>query len=143
MASLPIHWIDARAYCHATEEEDRVALAIDTACAGEPLSKEPLEGHFGNPIVRLSRRLEKSDAILAAWERWRRAGILASIATDLEARIDDDAVLHFRLDKQAACQSSLVLARVSDAIDIRIKMKVYRVKPDEILRVARGLLGES
>ena len=30
MANLPIHWIMARAYCAATEEEDRVVRALDT-----------------------------------------------------------------------------------------------------------------
>lgn len=140
MASLPIHWIEARAYCHATEDETRVVKAIEVACSGEALSREGLEGHFGNPIVRFRRRLERSEAIGNAWERWRQSGILTAISSDVDDRVDDDGVLHFRLDKQAAYQGSLTLTREGDAIDVRIKLKVYRSKPEEIRRVVRGLL---
>lgn len=140
MASLPIHWIEVRAYVHATEDEDRVSKAIDAVCVGPDLAREVLEGHFGNPIVRLSRRLETVDEIRAAWERWRSAGTLSEISKELEGRIDEDGILHLRLDKQAAYGGRLALAREGDPIDVRIKLKVYRVKEDEILRVARGLL---
>ena len=57
MARLPIHWIEARAHCHATEEEGRVLQALNTACPGESLSREVVRGHFGNPLVVFRRRL--------------------------------------------------------------------------------------
>jgi len=140
MASLPIHWIEVRAYVHATEEEGRVSKAIETVAAGPDVAREVFEGHFGNPIVRLSRRLETVDGIRATWERWRSAGALSEVSKDLPGRIDEDGILHVRFDKQAAYGGRFALGREGDAIDVRIKLKVYRVKEDEILRVARSLL---
>src|SRR5256712_13373396 len=104
MVSLPIRRIEAHTYCHATEEEERVATALAFACPEGETSREPLEGHFGNPLVRLTRRVEKAAAIRTVWERWTAAGLPSRVVEDGEARLDEDGVLHFRLDKQAGDQ---------------------------------------
>jgi len=143
MANLPIHWIEARAYCHATEEEGRVERALAFACPGGELTREDLEGHFGNTLVRLTRRIEHGKAIRAAWENWSNAGLSAALATSVDARVDDDSVLHFRLDKQAAFGERLELAKDSDAIDVRLKLLAYPAKPDQARRVARSILPEA
>src|SRR5438552_2862889 len=54
MADLPIRRIEARTYCHATEDEQRVAAALVFAVPEGETSREELEGHFGNPLVRLT-----------------------------------------------------------------------------------------
>ncbi len=140
MASLPIRWIEARTYCHATEEEERVAKALAFACPGGESAREILEGHFGNPLLRLVRRVEKGPAIRAVWERWSSAGLPSAMEGDLDARVDDDGVLHFRLDKQAAFLDHLALAKDVDAIDVRLKLLAYPAKPEQARRVARSIL---
>ncbi len=122
MADLPIRRIEARTYCHATEEEERVANALAFAVPEGVTSREELEGHFGNPLARLTRRVEKRPAIRAVWSHWAAAGVPSAIARDIEARLDEDGVLHFRLDKQAAFRERLELAQDSEPIDIRLKL---------------------
>jgi len=143
MADLPIRRIEARTYCHATEEEERVATALLFAVPEGETSREPLEGHFGNSLVRLTRRVEKRPGIRAVWERWYAAGVPTAIAHDVEARMDQDGVLHFRLDKQAAYQERLELAKDSDPIDVRLKLIAYPAKPAEARRVAHSILAEA
>lgn len=143
MASLPIHWVLARAYGQATEDETRVTAALDAAVSGGAASRTRLTGQFGNPVLVLTRRLESAEDLRATWRRWTEAGIVEGLATDLEARLDDDGVLHFRLDKQQASEGRLVLRRDEDAIDIQVKMKAYPAKPEEIRRVARALVLEA
>lgn len=140
MASLPIRWMEARAYCQATEEEDRVRRALDAALPSADETRERLEGQFGNPLVSLTRRVERSQDLRGVWSRWREAGLPASFTRDLEARVDENGVLHFRIDKQAAFQGRLVPARGTDAIDIQVKLQAYPANREEILRVARELL---
>jgi RNA binding exosome subunit len=140
MASLPIRRIEARTFCHATEEEERVATALGFACPEGETSRELLEGHFGNPLVRLTRRVEKAPAIRAVWERWTAAGLPAAIAKDVDARVDEDGFLHFRLDKQAAYRETLAVASDSDTIDVRVKLIAYPAKPEQTRRVARSVL---
>jgi len=143
MASLPIHWIVARAYAQATEEEERVVQALEAAVSGGVGSRDTLEGQFGNPVVVLRRRIERSEDLRSTWERWRGAGLLATLKDDLEERLDDDGVLHFRVDKQSAFGGTLAPARGADPIDIQVKLKAYPAKAEEVRRVARALLAEA
>src|SRR5256712_10928377 len=116
MADLPIRRIEARTYCHATEAEERVATALLFAVPEGETSREPLEGHFGNSLVRLTRRVEKRPVIRAVWERWSAAGVPKELAHDVEARMALEGVPHIRLDKQAAYQQQLELADESEPI---------------------------
>lgn len=143
MASLPIRWIAARVYCQATEEEDRVIRALDRALPGGRETRERLEGQFGNPVVSILRRLDSSTEIRTAWDRWLAAGLIRPLHTDLEGRVDEDGVLHFRVDKQVAFGGGLSPAHGADAIDIQVKLKAYPATRVEILRVARGLVAEG
>lgn len=142
MASLPVRWIEARAYCQATEEEERVLRALETAVPGATETRERLDGQFGNPVMAIRRRVERSEGIRTAWDRWKAAGILHVLRDDLESRVDEDGVLHFRIDKQAAYAGNLLPARGGDAIDIQAKLKAYPANREEILRVARELAAE-
>ena len=143
MANLPIRWIEARTYCHATEIEERVAQALAFACPEGETAREALEGHFGNRLVRLTRRVESGKTIRAVWERWSAAGVPPAIAQDIDARVDEEGILHFRLDKQAAFLESLALAKDADAIDVRLKLIAYPAKPERARRVARSILPEA
>ncbi len=143
MADLPIRRIEARTYCHATEDEERVAAALLFAIPEGETSREELQGHFGNPLVRLIRRVEKRPAIRAVWKHWSASGVPPSIARDVEARVDEDGVLHFRLDKQSADRERLELAKDSDPIDVRLKLIAYPAKPAEARRVAHSILAEA
>src|SRR2546428_11867156 len=136
MANLPIRRIEARTYCHATEEEERTAAALAFAVPEGSPCREALEGRFGNPRVRLPRRVEKRPGIRAVWSHGAAAGVRSAIARDIEARLDEDGVLHFRLDKQAAFQERLELAHDSDPIHIRLKLIAYPAKPAEARRGA-------
>lgn len=140
MVSLPVRRIEAHAYAHATEDEERVSEALHTACpAGEP-DREVLEGQFGNLIIHLGRRVKAARELREVWERWAEAGILRAIASEVDVRVDDDGVLHLRLDKQKAYTGLLALARDSDAIDLLVKLEAYPAKREVLLQVARQLL---
>lgn len=143
MASLPIWWIVARTHCQATEDEENVARALEAAVSGGSATRDAVEGQFGNTVVVLMRRVERADDIRATWERWREAHLLATLRSDLEARLDADGVLHFRVDKQSAFGGTLAPGRGRDVIDIQVKLRAYPAKPEEIRKVARALLAET
>ena len=143
MGKLPIHWIEARTYAHATEDEERVARALAFAFPEGPTAREALEGHFGNPLVRLTRRVEDGKHIRSVWELWAAAGLPSSLREDVDARVDEDGILHFRLDKQAAFGDSLSLAKDPDSIDVRLKLMAYPAKPEVARAVARAVLAEG
>ena len=139
MADLPIHWIAARVHAHATEDEGRVAHALDEACPGPPPERDLLEGQYGNRLVVLSRTVAKHRGVATVWDRWARAGVLRSLRAALPSRLDSEGVLHFRLDKQKAYEGVLVLAETTDTIDIQVRLKAYPARIEAIRRIAQDL----
>lgn len=143
MASLPVRWIHARTFCQATEEESRVAHALDAAISGGEGARQRVEGQHGNPVVILSRKVENAPDVRATWQCWSESGLVSALRKDVALRVDDDATLHLRIDKQKAFQGMLALASDADAIDVEVKLKAYPAKPEEIRRVAERLVGEA
>ncbi len=143
MPSLPIRWIVARAFCQATEEPSRVAAALDAAVSGGTASEDRVTGQFGNPVLILSRRIEGAADLRATWGKWKEAGVVGAIRPDIDARVDEDGILHFRLDKQEASDGRLALLHEADAIDVQVKLKAYPANPEEIRRVALALVSEA
>jgi len=134
------HSVEFRAHCHATEEEERVDRAIRTLCPEGTIETERTEGHHGNPILLKRLRIQKDDAIAAFWRRVKDAGLLDRILEDLDARIDEDAVLHLRFDKQSAYNGSIELARTDDVIAVQAKTAAHPAKKSVAVRVAREYL---
>jgi RNA-binding protein len=141
MANLPIHWIATRAFCHATEEEDRVRRAVDFVLPGAEENRTVVEGQFGNPLIILSRRETNGSRIQRVWTRFEEAGILSRVRTDVARRLDEDGVLHLRLDKQTAFGEDLSLSSGSDAIDLQVKLKAFPANAAVLRRVADELVG--
>lgn len=143
MASLPIRWIVARTFCQATEEESRVAQALKSAVPGGETTRQAVEGQHGNPVVIFTRRIEIPMEVRAVWTRWSEAGLVHALGAAIESRVNDDGVLHLRIDKQKAFQGMLSLAGEADTIDVQVKLKAYPAKPEEFRRIARLLVPEA
>jgi hypothetical protein len=143
MTEFPVRWIQVRAYCQGTEDEERVLRAIDVTVSGGTASRDVLQGQFGNRVILLRRRIDHAMDLRATWERWSASGVPGVLHLDLHDRVDKDGVLHFRINKQKAFQGGLVLALGGDAIDIQVKLKAYPAKREEFYRVARTLLSEA
>ena len=122
------HWVEVRAYCHATEEEEKVLAAMRTVLPGAEAKREALAGHFGNPLVRLAARAENAPGIKEVWRRIVAALGKDEVARDLEDRIDEDFVYHLRLDKQAAFQGRIERPYSADVIDLRAKVAAFPKK---------------
>ncbi|HYU07670.1 MAG TPA: RNA-binding domain-containing protein, partial [Thermoplasmata archaeon] len=57
-----------------------------------------------------------------------------------ETRVDDDGILHFRIDKQTAYLEKLTLAQDTDPIDVRLKLMAFPAKPEVARQLARSVL---
>ena len=136
------HSIELRTYCHATEERDRVTKALATLYPEGSPALASFEGHHRNPIVLMTCRIEGSEAITDFWHRCKQTNLVHTILQDISERIDDDGVLHFRVDKQMACSGHIELARHDDVIAVRAKVAAFPAKKSAILRAAREYLAK-
>ncbi len=134
------HSVELRAYVHATEDEARVEQAVRAVWPGAIVKTVGLEGHHGNPLAMMMCRIEGREAVDAFWRHLGQAGALPSILEDLEERVDDDAVLHFRVDKQRAFGGTIELTRHGDVIAVRAKVIAHPAKKSTAVRAVRDYL---
>jgi len=140
MASVPLHYVEVRAFCYATEAENRVETALRTLLPADvALERAESEGHFGDPILVLSARVERTDEtreVLAALAHLP-ADEYDRLVAELDERVDEDCNLFVTLDKQAAYDGEV---RLGDGITLRGKVEAYPAKREAALENARDLL---
>lgn len=143
MASVPLHYVDVRAFCYATEAEDRVVTALERFLPdGTDLERSESEGHFGDPIVVFSARVERAVEIRTALEALRALpeAQYERLLAELDERVDTDCNLYVTLDKQAALAGDV---RLGEGITFRGKVEAYPAKRQSAVENALELLGEG
>lgn len=143
MSSVPLHYVDLRAFCYATEDEDRVEDALNTFLPEDAeLERVETEGHFGDPIVVLSTRLERADELRTVFEALQTLpdAEYDRLLAELDERVDEDTNLFVALDKQAAYEGDV---RLGEGITLRGKVEAYPAKHDAAVENAREFLEAS
>lgn len=122
--------ISFRAIARATEDGEKVELALRFVCGAGEVNKTNVAGHFGNSMVLMNAMLNKKKDIRAFMNRITEAGIVERLAGEARERVDDECVFHFRLDKQKAYEEVMALAETKDVIDCNVKIGAYPAKKD-------------
>lgn len=121
--SVPFHYLDIRAFCYGTEDEERVTEAMRTVLpADADIERSSSVGHHGDTIVVFSARIERADEIRTVLSRLEAADITDTVLAELDDRLDDNNSLFVRLDKQAAFRGDI---RLGEGISIRGKVEAY------------------
>jgi RNA-binding protein len=119
-----------RAFCHATEDPEKVRAAVRNASHDAKLAVEEtvVEGSHGNRIGILEGSA-KGSAERALFDELARDDPrgYATLTRDAEKRLDENLNFHVRLDKQEAYLGRTVLARDDDAITVRAKVRSFPV----------------
>jgi len=129
--------LHARTICHATEDLDKVRLAMRNAVGEVEQRISKTEGHHGNPITILEASVDDPKALDEFFLRIGDATV-KEMLDSLDNRIDDGCNLFLKLDKQAALLGNLQMARNDDAISIRIKVSAFPAR----CSIARGMVDE-
>jgi RNA binding exosome subunit len=139
MASgVPFHYLDLRAFCYATEDEERVARALRTYLPDEgEIERSVSEGHHGDRIVVLSARVERADEVRHALGRLAELDDIDRVVAELDERIDENCALFLTLDKQAAFEGRVARG---DGITLRSKVEAYPAKKEKAVANAREAL---
>jgi RNA binding exosome subunit len=136
MALLNVHF---RVFCHATEDEDKVAQALKLASGLEDITREVTEGYHGNPIIILEAFVKEKRRSKDLFSKLSEVD-LQEILVSLDRRMDDDCNLYLRLDKQEAYLGNLKMTTSDDAIAIRAKVESYPKKRENAMKSATELL---
>jgi RNA binding exosome subunit len=140
MSSVPFHYVDLRAFCYATEDEERVERALRTYLPEEAdIERSVSEGHHGDRIVVLSSRVERADEVRHVLGRLAELEDVDRVVAELDERIDENCALFLTLDKQAAFGGR---AARGDGITLRSKVEAYPAKREKAVANAREALEE-
>jgi RNA binding exosome subunit len=138
MGSIPLHYVDLRAFRYVTEDEKRVERALRTLLPEDhPIDREESEGHHGDRIVVLSARVENADDLGVVLDRVRGADGIERVRDELDGRVTDDCELFVTLDKAAAYRGQV---RLGDGITVRAKVEAYPAKRETAIENARDVI---
>jgi len=125
----PIAYIDIRTFAHATEDLEKVMLAIRNLLSEELsgstiFQKNTLKGHHGNPIILFETKLVDKKVLLAVLKK-----IGAGLTSFDKEQLNDNMKLHLekrnlylRFDKQFAFQGEVRFSQ-NDPIHFKIHFK--------------------
>jgi RNA binding exosome subunit len=138
MGSVPLHYIDLRSFCYATEDEPRVERALRTYLPDDtPIEREESTGHHGDRIVVLSARVDTADEIRHILDNVRAVTEFDAVLEELDQRVDDNCSFHLSLDKQAAYQGD---CRRGSGLQLRAKVEAYPAERPAAISNARVAL---
>jgi RNA binding exosome subunit len=159
MPSVPVHYVDLRAFCYATEDEKRVEQALrafvpgpaspeeddradetedgDRAFEFVELDRETTEGFHGDRILVLSVRLERADQVRYALSALAGAEEFDRLLAELEDRVDDNTAFFVQLDKQGAFRGDV---RLGEGITFRAKVEAYPARREKAVENTRETL---
>ena len=140
MSSLPLHYVDLRAFSYATEDEQRVAEALRYYLPEETeLDRASTEGFHGDRIVVLSARVERANDVRVVLRRLAEFEGIEGVVEELDERVDDNCAFHLTLDKQAAYRGEVALG---DGLVLRGKIETYPAKKEIAVANLRELLAD-
>ncbi|WP_227354280.1 RNA-binding protein [Haladaptatus salinisoli] len=138
MTSVPFHYVDLRAFCYDTEDDQRVEAALRTFLPEEfEVTRATSEGHHGDRILVLSARVETADEMRHVLDKLRELPDIERVRDELDQRVDENCSFFVSLDKQAAYRGRVELGQ---GITLRAKVEAYPAKKDAAVENAREAL---
>ena len=138
MPQIPLHYIDLRTFCYATEDDKRVETALRTFLPEEfEIERMESEGHYGDRILVLSARVERADEIRHVLSQLTTLEEFDRLIDELDQRVTDNTELFLRFDKQAAFGGTVSLG---EGITFRAKVEAYPAKKARAVENAEDVL---
>ena len=138
MSSVPLHYVDLRAFSYATEDDKRVADALRTFLPEDAvIERTSTEGYHGDRIVVCSARVERADDVRVVLGRLTDLEGIEDVIAELDDRVDENCAFYLTLDKQAAYRGAVALG---DGLTLRGKIEAYPAKKETAVANLRELL---
>ncbi|NHV11693.1 MAG: hypothetical protein HA488_00440 [Candidatus Verstraetearchaeota archaeon] len=131
---IPVTEISMNAFCHATEDLNKVKTAMmnlipESIRSGVVFSEDILEGYYGNVIVNVKLHFSDKIAVNEIIDYLRKNisdNDKRLLYRTLDYRLDESCVLHIRFDKGAAYNGVLRLNYGSEVIKVTLKFNIKK-----------------
>ncbi|MFW5945527.1 MAG: RNA-binding domain-containing protein [Candidatus Natronoplasma sp.] len=139
---MTFHYIEFKAFCHATESLDRVEISVENL-AGRELEMDisDAEGYYGNPIKILESKISKNREMDDFFEDLPE-DVIQRLQKEVEKRIDERCNFFFRIDKGKAYEGESVLTEGGNSIRIRARVESYPSKKKTAVEKMKSYLSQ-
>ena len=141
----PIQSVEVSYLVHATEDPLILAKAVSDLLALDALQEEEkLEGHFGNPIIRVRCHLTGEEATAAVERIAVRlpAQMRDKLEREMGELVDEHSALYLRFDKQCLVGGTLEEG-TGDSIRFKVKPRGFLRREGASEFYSKVLLGGS
>lgn len=127
---MTFHYIEFKAYCHATESLDKVESAVENLAGRElELETSDAEGYYGNPIKILEGKISKNREMDEFFEYLPKK-VTKKLEKEVDNRTDERCNFFFRIDKGKAYKGELVLTNGGNSVRVRARVESYPSKKE-------------
>ncbi len=138
MPQIPLHYVDLRTFCYATEDDKRVEAALRRLLPAEfEIERVETEGHYGDRILVNSARVENADDVRHVLAQLTDLEDFNTLLAELDERVTENCELFLRLDKQAAFNGEVA---IGEGITFRAKVEAYPAKKPKAVANAEDVL---
>jgi len=141
-----IHSISVSVFAHGTENEGKVLAALRLIVPESvSVDRQPVTGHFGNPMVILAARTEKTHEthdIVGVLKQKLSKDELMELREQIPQRLNRRCTLVMKFDKQAAARGFLRQGN-EDPIVLRAKMAAYPARVETATQIIRDLFDDA
>ncbi len=109
---------------HATEDLEKVKLAMANVLGPLELTTLATEGVHGNPLTILEAEVADPDDVMRLFSKLDVED-LKTILRTLDKRVDEGCNLFVKIDKQSAFLGQVKLDRGDDVISVRIRVAAF------------------
>lgn len=131
---VTFHYIEFKAFCHSTENPDKVVSAMENAAQQElEIESDEAEGYYGNQIIILESQISRNREMDLFFDSLPQ-NVIQDLLDTLERRIDERCNFYFRLDKEKAFDGELALTEGENVVKVRARVESYPSKRETAVK---------
>jgi len=134
------HRISLGAFCHATEDLDKVKGAMLKLVPFEVRNKDfqvrRFEGSFGNEIISVGLEFDKQGTINKLVDALKSG--MSGPAFGVEEHVTDGGEFWIRFDKQEACRGKITLG-THDAIQLKGRVAAFPARRENAVELMKKM----
>jgi RNA binding exosome subunit len=134
--------LHARVFVHATEDLQKVKIAMANVVGPLELTTLVTEGVHGNSLTILEANVYDPDVVPRFFSKLDRED-LQTILRTLDKRVDEGCNLFVKIDKQSAFLGQVRLDRGDDVISVRIRVAAFPASCDVAQKIVSEIVEQE
>ena len=141
MKKIPVRAITGEAYCHESEDLEKVKKAFYLFFPKKAVSEQKADSGFGTEVTILHAKLEKKAARGAVEKILKELSLLEKkrLLSEVNLRLSEDGKFCIMFDKQLAYGEKVALTDSEDCIKVSLGLEAFPANYANFVAVVQSL----